>query len=1050
MRHILYLLIIQILISGCGENSGILTTPDTVQTDTINLSVKIGYDNSLLEKASKRVAKRVKLEDIAKIQLTIFDSKKTHLKNTPFNETSSGTWKLAVYNLPTNTDVTFIAEAFDNDGFKILSGTIKKNIAISSSNIIIPLTLAKSEMVISVPTIESIYGGDIQIDEESNISTKRVTFKIINPNSEKVEWKLTSDKALATYGKFQPTSGVLDFRYKAEIDFTIDFNITNQVSENIAFKDLSFENRIDLNTSAGDTTTTFFQLYEQRNSLAISLAPIIDNISFLRKDGEISVHALINSKLLKTEVCFNKFDDLFSKNFHFAEQSFENLFRQFYISTDDEVDVDLIINNLKEDLNSSKDSNLSMLLAYDINSTFESELEKHQSIYHSDSHFNKIYNYLKDDGFIEMMDYYKSPDKDFIVILKNFYREDNNFSKIISNYQKKFGESEFSNFIKYMMYADESTLLKDYNYVDRNFSQNSDYYFQKFKAENNSSKENLYNFIEKIDDFYFKDFVDVFNTGGQKVYMLMQIFFQKYNIYDSRFATLLSFRIDQNFDSLFANMKNSYLQKDSVLDFVRLVENKNFQEYLYYYKNQTSKNRNFIRSKYDYDICQTSDFGKVYYDWSLSSNPYSNIDKPYIEDTHTNPIKILNTNGSFDDKIILKAENSEGVKTEYSFYKKMVNWVDENGKQVENTTSSNNQNETNNSNNNSGNNSNSDNSNDSNQSDNNTPKDWSFNLYTSNNAKLDLLYGETKTVKFSVSKDFNYTYDILGVQNISTFTTSNVKKISNKEFEVDITAKETEGVGKFSFLIQNKYFATSSDIELNIKKPIKINNLYNNYAVVFGETLDINFTLVNPRGDNFLVSVSNSSNNFFDVYPNELEVLNVKNRSSQISVRGLAEGQNTIILQITDISLIPNYSIEIPVKITVAKSYNQIVEEELSTKKDRIYSCRGASLNQNEYEYTSDIYDENLTPVHSPENMLLVNSKNSYFQTAPAYSTLGVLYPIDLISDNVLSEIYSAYNYSSNIYIGDIKYSKELIGKEFYLKYYDNETDTVICEKHKF
>jgi len=1051
MRYILYVLIIQIFM-GCGESSGILdTSPEETINETVNLKVKIGYDEAILEKDSKRTTKRVKLRDIDKISLSIFDSKKSYLKDEYFNQTSTGSWELSVYNLPTNSNITFVSEAFDSNGSKILSGVTKQKISQSSSNIIIPLTLSKNEMVISVPTIQSIYGGDVSTNANSTITTKSISFSIVNSNSEIVEWELIADTTLKSYGQFKPTSGTLDFIFTNEKNLLLDFNITNK-----NFKQFSFnKNIIKLKTSAGDTVSEVFSLAEQNNSLVISLAPIIDNISFLRDDDEILVSAIIDSKLLKTERCFNKFDRLLSSDFNLAEKSFEELFRKFYTSVTDEVDVNLTINGLKEDFNSSKDSNLTRFLNYDINVTFDSLLKKFNSKHYDNKHFIVVYNYITDNGFVEMMEYYKDSNKDATVALKNFYRNDKNVSSIIKSYQDNLGKSEFSSLIKYMVYSNESTLLNDYNQTTHHFYNNSNYYFQKFQANTDNEKEDLYILIDSLKNNRFTDFMADFSIPSQTIDLLIQIFFSDTanefinKNYTAKFPELLTFRIDQDFNTLFQNLKNVYPKTTNTRYFVNLVEDKEFQEYLYYYKNQTSENKDFLRSKYDYDICETVDFSKIYYTWKLNSNPYNISDKPYIENIHTNPIKILNTKGSFDDKIILIAENGDGIQTEYSFYKKIVDWKDENGKQVESgNSSSNNQNSNNNGTN--ENNGTNNNGNESNNETNSTDKnkDWSFALYSNTN-KLDLLYGETKPVKFTVSKDFNYSYDTLKLQNVSTFNLSNILK-TNREFEVNVTAKEIEGIGKFAFLIQNESFSKSKDIEINIAKPIKINNLYNNYSVVFGKTLDIEFNLVNPRGDNLQVSISNSSNNYFDVFPNKLTILDVKDKNHTITIRGLAEGQNTIIIQITDTSLVPNYSIEVPVKITVAKSHNQLVAEALSTKEKSIYSCRGASLNKRIYEYTSDIYDQNQTPVYSAENLLSITSENSAYESLPAYSTLLVLYPTNLISDNNLTEIFSAYNYSSNKYIGKIRYSKKLMGQEFYLKYYDNKTDTVICEKHKF
>jgi hypothetical protein len=521
------------------------------------------------------------------------------------------------------------------------------------------------------------------------------------------------------------------------------------------------------------------------------------------------------------------------------------------------------------------------------------------------------------------------------------------------------------------------------------------------------------------------------------------------NYLENEFIELSSFIIDEDFDIILENLKADY--PNVIINFLSLYENQNLLEYLDYYKEPTEEKLNFLKSKYDYDICTTLDFGTIKYDWKLESNPYNIQDRAYILDSHTNPIKILNSNGSIDDTLILVASNQDDISTEYNFYISMKNWIDENGNAVVDETTTNSTSSTSTSDTNSS--TTTDSTTDTTTDDPNDPTniDWSFDLFTSSNY-LNMLYGETQTVRFTISEDFDVmTEDILGVQNISTFTTSHIAKISDRTYEVNVTAKEIEGIGAFTFAIQNNYFATSSDVKIDVKKPISVYNLYNNYSVILGDTLKIQFNLVNPRGDDLSIKIANSSNLIFDAFPNEQTLLNVKDTNFTLEVKGLAEGENTLILQITDVSLSPNYSIEIPVKIIVSKSDSQLVEEELKTKESAIFTCRDATLNSSTYEYVSDIYDDNMSITYSPENLISVRSDNSAYQAvAPGYSTLLVLYPVGLTSDNVLDQTFNAFDHNTNQYIGQIKYSKIMSGQEFYLKYYDNASNTVICEKHRF
>jgi len=345
---------------GCGSD-GFAPPEDDAETTSVN--IKIGYDNELFQDERKItiISKRVKLEDISTIQLSIFDSKKTFIKNQPFIKSKSGTWELDIYNLPINRELNFVAEAFDKNQTKILSGYIKQSVTKNNSDVVIPLKLASQDLIISLPSIETISGGDIDSSEKDGIVTKRVKFSIVNPNAEIVKWNIVPDELLSKYGFFSPTEGELDFRYTNQIDLLVDFNITNQYVETaqgqkIYFRDLSFENRLELNTSSGDLITTFFKIYEQKNSLKVSIAPIVDNLAVTRKDNDIYVNAIIDSKLLKNETCSNDFENIFTPDFNLSKKTFQELFIHFYSAvpyivpeTQEELNADNVINSLRKD-----------------------------------------------------------------------------------------------------------------------------------------------------------------------------------------------------------------------------------------------------------------------------------------------------------------------------------------------------------------------------------------------------------------------------------------------------------------------------------------------------------------------------------------------------------------------------------------------------------------------------------------------------------------------------------------------------------------------------
>jgi len=90
-----------------------------------------------------------------------------------------------------------------------------------------------------------------------------------------------------------------------------------------------------------------------KNSLKVSIAPIVDNLAVTRKDNDIYVNAIIDSKLLKNETCSNDFENIFTPDFNLTKKTFQELFIHFYSTvpyivpeTQEELNADNVINDL--------------------------------------------------------------------------------------------------------------------------------------------------------------------------------------------------------------------------------------------------------------------------------------------------------------------------------------------------------------------------------------------------------------------------------------------------------------------------------------------------------------------------------------------------------------------------------------------------------------------------------------------------------------------------------------------------------------------------------
>jgi hypothetical protein len=247
------------------------------------------------------------------------------------------------------------------------------------------------------------------------------------------------------------------------------------------------------------------------------------------------------------------------------------------------------------------------------------------------------------------------------------------------------------------------------------------------------------------------------------------------------------------------------------------------------------------------------------------------------------------------------------------------------------------------------------------------------------------------------------------------------------------------------------YYSDSITIEVTTQKPIEVYNLRNQYSMTYGSVIDINFSIRNPRGDNFTFKIDNSVNGYFISAPVKIRIDNVLSETNSIHVVAQSEGYDQMILKITDTTLSPQYSINIPIKITVVKSNEQKTAEELQIREDSIYKCNNIVLDKNIYEYVSDVYDENNDEVLAPNGILSIRSDNALYPSHPLYSTLLILYPVGIDSDGTaLTNSFYSYNHNDMRYLGEMKYSSNLKDKEFFIKYYDSSTNSVICEKHKF
>ncbi len=1036
----LFFAFISSIFLGCGNGGGVddvLDSGKETTTHRVNLTLKIGFDESILSRdtSSIRDTKRVQFSDLQYILITVFDSQKNYYVDQNISKNSSGNWEFQIYDIPTAVNVTFIAEGFDSKGYRIFSGKVSDQLDISDISIVIPLSLAKTEATILTPSISSIVGTN------STATSKRITFTITNPNSEFVTWKLTPDQALKKYGEFNETAGSLDFRFKSEIQFSINFtgNLNNII----------FDNRFDIVNSVGDVTTTYFKLYEQQNLVLISIAPIVNNISLAFKQDRVEATAILDSSVMKKEVCENDFADLIV-GFDFKNRTFEDLLIRYFSAIDMGDEVKATVQTLPSD------SNMSKLLALDINHSYDGLFKKYQIDYgYSNPNFNNLYKQLTDSNFSVLYNYYLDENQKgkHLPILEIYYRNDANLSQILSDY--KLGLSmlpnsskdldRFSNLIEYYIANPQSSLLTDYKFDDKNFSKNGEFYYSKFgvDVENNESKARFNLLLNKFKDSAYLDFYKTFTSHGAKLTELLTAYYKNSYVYDESFAPLLNLIIDENFDKLFDDLSNKYSYLSSFNSFSNYVKNSDFNLWLEYYKTQSNSTLNSIKAKLDKDVCTSEDLGGLKYEWSLESGSLP------IVDPYANPVTIKNFTGTLQDKLTLVATNEAGVKTEYSYQVNIKSWLDEDGNRIDVNPDTNNSN-----------NSNNNNSTETNNSTDNgstsggtTPIiDYKFGLTASQSTDILLLYGETKEIIFTSSKYFNdFVADIVGINNGSgelfdvSFT--EISTATVKKYSVKIKANRVMGNGVFTFAVQNSGHAEAKTVKVSIENPIQVLELKRSYTVVEGTEANLTMRVANVRGDSLTFEIFDSSGNYnaFATSSTVFSTGTADGISFNFRVVGLAEGESNVTIRITDTTMDPDYWIEYPVIIKVDKSNEQVLTNKLAQ-----YACGSVQLSSTTYEYTADGWSDSGDNggVYSSDNQLQIESFNQILSAN--LSRIVVLHPKGSAYTGTSYSNFYIYNQLTFNNIGTLKYAPTMTGKEFYIKYYDDSTNSVICEKHKF
>jgi hypothetical protein len=265
---VLPLLTYLLLSSGCSEK----------EESEKFVSLRVGVD--LIDRV---LQSNVKYSDISTIKLSVLDSRDVYLSDGVL-QNEFGSWGIDVNNLPVNRTIQFIAEAFNSDDDLILRGEVEEKITINTAEILVPLQLTEEVEVVSLPTVSYISTGEVN----SNRTT--ITFTVKNSKRDDINWSIIPDEALLQNGiSFDMLSGDLSFSGSEEVEFTV------MVNGDLAGR--SYSNKIELTNSDGDRFGEEFTIFSKRDSISVSVAPIVDNIFLYMQSGILYAEAIVDSTL---------------------------------------------------------------------------------------------------------------------------------------------------------------------------------------------------------------------------------------------------------------------------------------------------------------------------------------------------------------------------------------------------------------------------------------------------------------------------------------------------------------------------------------------------------------------------------------------------------------------------------------------------------------------------------------------------------------------------------------------------------------------------------
>ena len=276
----------------------------------------------------------------------------------------------------------------------------------------------------------------------------------------------------------------------------------------------------------------------------------------------------------------------------------------------------------------------------------------------------------------------------------------------------------------------------------------------------------------------------------------------------------------------------------------------------------------------------------------------------------------------------------------------------------------------------------------------------------------------------------------------------------NYDYKFKITSKNIAGKEEFQLTLQNSSFTDSINLDVEVVDQIALSGIRQKYTVVtngdpqeidieatnvFGNKLQfeiVDMAEINDEGK-LLITPKGST-----IFPTTSYPDTTKGVKFVFNVTGLEDTTQDIEIKVKDLETGTTKSIWITVES--ARRNTDLYPD--------LYECK-EEYNNKYYEETRDSNTpEDLQGVYSADNAIYLKSTLKMdYDIGNTYSTVMLFHPTN--GQQYTYDIYGK-EYIKNVETGEdiaiVYYAKHLQGLQYFIKYYDENKNTIVCEKRYF